>query len=373
MLERRKLRSLYTCALTIILIAVTTSGASGGMQTPSVRGAVHASTTAIVVTSTADSGPGTLRRAMEQAQSGDSITFDAAIFPPTAPATISITSVLPTMWRGNVTIDASDAGVILDGSSLSGEWEPGFQIVGSHGNRIRGLQISNFSGRAIDISGDSQHNVIGGDRKVRAGPYGQGNLLISNGNGIVITQEAATQNTITGNLIGTDRAGTSGLGNVRGISICEGARGNIIGPDNVIAHNLGTGIVVEHWDSLHNTITQNSIHDNGSRGISLWEGGNSELSAPVILDFDLAAGTVSGSACPNCAVEIFSDSADEGEVYEGQTTADSSGVFDFTKGVSFTGPNLTATATDPDGNTSGFSSPTSGAYSSPMPPVVSSF
>jgi hypothetical protein len=126
---------------------------------------------------------------------------------------------------------------------------------------------------------------------------------------------------------------------------------------------------VQHTNSLHNTITQNSIHDNGSRGISLWEGGNSELSAPVILDFDLAAGTVSGSACPNCAVEIFSDSADEGEVYEGQAIADSNGVFDFAKGVSFTGPHLTATATDPDGNTSGFSSPTSGPSSSPRPTV----
>jgi hypothetical protein len=358
--ERRRLRTLCTSALITISIAVMASGAPGGVQALPGQGSVHASATTIVVTSAADSGPGTLRQAMEQAQSGDTVTFDPAVFPPTAPATISITSILPTMWRGNVTIDASDAGVILDGSSLPGDWTPGFQIVGSHGNRIRGLQISNFSGRAIDISGDSQHNVIGGDRNVGAGPYGQGNLLIRNGNGIVITQEAATQNTIAGNLIGTDAAGTSGLGNGKGIWIVEGANGNVIGPDNVIAHNWTTGIVVQDQGSLYNTITQNSIHDNGFRGINLREGGNNELLPPVILDFDLAAGTVYGFTCSNCTVEIFSDSADEGEVYEGRAIANSNGVYAFARGVSFTGPHLTATATDADGNTSEFSLLTSG-------------
>jgi hypothetical protein len=232
--------------------------------------------------------------------------------------------------------------------------------------------MSNFSGRAIDIGGFQQRNVIGGDRNVGAGPYGQGNLLSNNGNGIVMCQDGNTLNVVTGNLIGTDGAGTGGLGNGKGIWICEGASGNTIGPDNVIARNDGSGILVQHSDSLHNTITQNSIHDNGARGISLWEGGNSELSAPVILGFDLAAGTVSGFTCPNCTVEIFSDSADEGEVYEGQAIADSSGVFAFAKGVPFTGPHLTATATDPDGNTSPFSTPTSGPYSSRTPTVMPS-
>src|SRR3990172_10682969 len=49
----------------------------------------------IVVTNTADSGPGTLRQAIQDAQNGDIVTFDPAIFPPYAPVTIYVASGLP--------------------------------------------------------------------------------------------------------------------------------------------------------------------------------------------------------------------------------------------------------------------------------------
>ena len=42
----------------------------------------------IIVTSTSDSGPSTLRQALESAQPGDTINFDPATFPPDAPAVI---------------------------------------------------------------------------------------------------------------------------------------------------------------------------------------------------------------------------------------------------------------------------------------------
>jgi hypothetical protein len=61
--------------------------------------------------------------------------------------------------------------------------------------------------------------------------------------------------------------------------------------------------------------------------------------------------------CTSCRVEIFSDSNDEGATYEGQVVADSSGVFAFNKGSAFSNSNITSTATDADGNTSGFSRP----------------
>jgi hypothetical protein len=69
---------------------------------------------------------------------------------------------------------------------------------------------------------------------------------------------------------------------------------------------------------------------------------------------------VAGIASPNCTVEIFSDGKKEGEIYEGRTTADGAGTFNFNKCAPFSGPHLTTTATDPDGNTSAFSAPTSG-------------
>ncbi|HRJ40706.1 MAG TPA: right-handed parallel beta-helix repeat-containing protein, partial [Caldilineaceae bacterium] len=91
-----------------------------GRQTDSTVGRASASTSnTITVTSPADSGAGTLRQAILDAQSGDTILFDAAVFPPTNPATIALTSGgLPNLSQGGVTIDASNAGVILDGGQL---------------------------------------------------------------------------------------------------------------------------------------------------------------------------------------------------------------------------------------------------------------
>jgi len=71
----------------------------------------------------------------------------------------------------------------------------------------------------------------------------------------------------------------------------------------------------------------------------------------------VAETTVSGTACPGCTVEIFSDDEDEGRVYEGSAVANAEGLFGFDKGGPFTGPHLTATATDSSGNTSEFSTP----------------
>ena len=45
-----------------------------------------------IVTTDADNGPGTLRQALQDAQSGDSITFDVTVFPPDNPNTIFLNS-----------------------------------------------------------------------------------------------------------------------------------------------------------------------------------------------------------------------------------------------------------------------------------------
>jgi parallel beta-helix repeat protein len=126
---------------------------------------------------------------------------------------------------------------------------------------------------------------------------------------------------------------------------------NTIGPNNIIAHNGSSGILITGTDSFGNTITQNNIYDNWF-GIRLLDGGNTMLDHPLIDGFEVAAGTVIGSGCANCIIEIFSTSGIEGDVYEGQTKANSMGTFTYDHGTSFTGPYLAATATDADGNTS---------------------
>lgn len=317
----------------------------------------HSEGTDITVTSTEDSGTGTLRQSLQDAQLGDTITFDPAVFPPDAPATIFISSELPFIERDYLTLDASNAGVILDGIVTTGGWFQGLQVVSVSGVRVMGLQFTNFS-VGIAISGKSTNNIIGGDRSVGDGPWGQGNSFVNNGTGIDIAASKTTLNTITGNLFGTDGSQNEDLKNFGpGIRIWEGTHDNTIGPDNIIAYNVGRGIDIIGQYTVRNTITQNSIHSNG--GIALlidWHlRNNFRLLVPTISTFDLQNGKISGTACAGCTVEIFSDNQDEGAIYEGMTTADSSGVFTFERGTPFTGPNLTATVTDTEGNTSQFS------------------
>jgi parallel beta-helix repeat protein len=377
----------------------------------------------ITVTSSADSGPGTLRQALLDAKLYDTITFDPAVFPANAPATIVLSSDLPQLTQGHLTIDASNAGVILNGSNITTpppESHNGISISSDY-NIVRGLQIVGFSDAGIALARGAQYNLIGGNRTIGKGPLGQGNLLSGNNIGVGLWDEATSHNTIQGNSIGITLDGTATWGNTRdgvhsngatqnllvdnviggsedaGIYLCcvvngnntvthnwigigpggsshgngvagvliDRTRYNVVGPGNVIAHNKGQG--VEFWEETsNNTITENIIHDNGGCGILFTNPGQSALQPkPVIFSFDIKAGTVSGVACANCTVEIFSDTGDEGGIYEGQTKSGEDGAFTFAKGASLAGPNLTATATQTDGNTSEFSPPTQGSSQNP--------
>ena len=312
-----------------------------------------ASGISVVVTSASDGGPGSLRQALIDAQNGDTITFDPTIFPPSAPTKIYLKSNLLEIVQGYLTIDASNAGVILDGSKSTAEYPSGITIR-SGGNTIRGLKIINFNGPGIILVGRAQHNTIGGDRDVGTGPTGQGNLIYNVSNGICLFDPDTSFNVITGNIIGSD----SYFGDPRkpysGIFIGGSSSKNVIGPNNIIAFHGGCGIYIRDNSSTRNKITQNSIHDNG-KGITLFLGANKELVAPFISGFDLAAGTVTGNAPANCVVEIFSDSNDEGMIYEGKTMADENGIFHFSKGSSLVGPHVSSIATDIYGNSSEFS------------------
>ena len=366
----------------------------------------------ILVTSIADSGPGTLRQALLDARRYDVIMFDPSVFPPNAPATIALSSGLLGLYRGNQTIDASNAGVILDGSNITiPEFQHGIAIT-SDRNIVRGLQIVGFSDAGIGLNGGAQYNIIGGARSIGDGPLGQGNLISGNHFGVGLWDETTSYNTIQGNYIGVTLDATATWGNVSGIHsngatqnlitgnviggngnagvylccvldgrnvvtenligvgpsgiplgnllagvLIDRSRYNVVGPSNLITHNPDEGVMF--WeDTPFTTVTQNSIYDNDGRGIAITSPDQSTPQPPLILNFDLQTGTVSGTACANCVVEIFSDGSDEGAIFEGWIIADNNGAFTFIKGAPLTGPLLTATATDPDGSTSELSPPT---------------
>ena len=241
---------------------------------PSVRLA-----TTCTVSSAADSGTGTLRDCLHGAAAGDQILFDTAVFPPGAPTTITLTSSqLPNLTVNGLTIDASNAGVILDGSGLSGS-PIGFTIYGAQDVTIRGFQIKNFY-IGILIRSGATNTIIGGDRSVGSGPLGQGNLISANSYvGVQIQNAGTTNNAIIGNLIGTNISGDSANGNTSaGILIIGGASNNRVGGShsagvcdgdcNLISGN-GVGVVIPTENTPGNQILGNFIGTNLSGDASL--------------------------------------------------------------------------------------------------------
>ena len=329
-----------SCTLAVVLVVL----AAG----------VAASSRELLVTSTADYGVGTLRYMLQVIRPGDVIRFDPNAFPPGDPVSIRVRGGFPPLQCGNVTIDASDAGVILDGSSMPEGTTDGFYII-SDGNVIRGLQIIGFPANAITLAEGASGNVIGGDRSIGVGPTGQGNVLSKNRQrGIGIFGSNARANLIRGNLIGTDASQILDWGNHWEGVFIESA-GNTVGPDNVIAHNKRDGIHVVA-SAPRTTITRNSIYANVRSGIRTSTG----PAAPLLVEFDLALGAARGRACIGCIVELFSDDGSQGGTHEASAPVNADGVFTIDVGRSFAGPNLTALATDPTSGTSVFSAPSSG-------------
>ena len=227
-------------------------------------------------------------------------------------------------------------------------------IVWQAGNTLNGIRLYN---------GTAQ-NIIGGLGT------GQGNIILGNlMSGLAL--DDSDSNWIFGNKIGTDGAGHNWGNTLFGIRINNGAASNIM-LLNKIAYNGGTsglpGIWVTGSGSISNPISTNSIFSHSGKGIELESGGNNELAAPAIT---IATCTViGGQACPNCSIELYSDTHDEGERFLASTNADGSGAFAWSGPVM--GPNVTALATDGSQNTSEFSAPyTVGACPAVYLPFIS--
>ncbi len=223
------------------------------------------------VTNTNNSGPGSLRQAILDANAApgkDTINFNIG----SGPQTIPVFSGLPPI---------TDA-VIIDGTT-----QPGFAgspIITLDGNGggdglliragdslVQGFVINNFGGAGI-------HLTIAGSNVIRGNYIGtdlSGANALPNGYGLII--ESSSQNTIgstdpsgrnvisgnqslgvnifrgdsnqlIGNYIGVNAAGTAALRNNNGISIAEGSNnvigGTIPGARNVISGNLSIQILI---------------------------------------------------------------------------------------------------------------------------------
>lgn len=257
---------------------------------------------------------------------------------------------------------------------ISGNDGCGIQVKGSGSNAILGNYIGlSASGLAAIANGESgvaliegaTANTVGGDAD------GEGNVLSANSeSGVLISGAGTADNVVSGNIIGLTATGQSDLGNVdQGVTILQGAAGNIVGgtsveAGNIISGNGGAAVLVDGPDTIENTIRFNQITGNFSGGIDLGSGGNLALAAPVITGL----GSVDGTALPGSTVDLYTSSDRQGETYLATVIADGSGNFSSPVDVEpVVGLFITATATDGAGNTSEFSD---GFFVDLEPPVL---
>jgi titin len=145
-------------------------------------------------------------------------------------------------------------GVVLDGTSgnlIAGTW-----IGVSTGGTTR--LGSNSSGILLDLG--SSGNTIGGTAA------GYANVIAANGPGVEIEDAGTSDNVVLGNLIGTDKNGAAYLGALVGVEVRAGATSNTIGGTeagsaNVIAAN-GPGVEIKDAGTTGNVVLGNMIGTN---------------------------------------------------------------------------------------------------------------
>jgi hypothetical protein len=274
------------------------------------------------------------------------------------------------------------------GNLISGNFN-GVYIVGGGENLIQGNRIGTDASSTTPLA-----NVIGvvvaGPENTIGGPaVGAGNVI--SGNDLYGVFVGAGDTAVQGNLIGTDGTGTGPVGN-GGDGVILDSPDNVVGGTaagaaNTIAFNGGAGVGVPRADAFNNAIRGNRIHSNAGLGIDLGSNGGTDGVTPndpgdadagpnqlqnfPVLSVALAggstrvSGTLNSSADTTFTVDFYASAeADpsgygEGARYLGSAvvTTDAAGNVGFqaTVGATTPGEVVTATATDPAGNTSEFS------------------
>ncbi len=210
-----KILSTKTTRKTLVALAVV--ALSWTLLASSTRPA-HAAT--FTVTNTNDSGAGSLRQAIDDANNrtgADTINFN---IPGDGPHTIAPTSSLPT---------------ITDPVTINGYSQPG--------SKPNSLAVGNNAVLKVMLTGIFARGSTGSTGLVIAASNSTVRGLVINsfvGSGIWIAGADSANNKIEGNYIGTDTSGAHDVGNLRGVSIV-GAPTNTVGGTSPAARNVISG------------------------------------------------------------------------------------------------------------------------------------
>ena len=271
----------------------------------------------LLVSSTNDSGPGSLRQAILNANSHggtDTIAFDISSG---GVQTIQPTSALPTVTASVLIDGTSEPGyaavapvVVLSGTN-AGANASGLTLAGAN-IVVQGLDIVSFGGAGIDVNGGAtvgaQGNFIGVGSDGHT-PLGNsvgvkvennasfatitGNVISDNFPGMsgIDILSGAHNVVVTGNFIGTDSTGTIAIGNDVGIDI-QDAYDNTIGGTttpslggsggNLISGNIGDGVDITGSSATGNIVQGNYIGTTASGAAALGNNGNGvEIDGPA--------------------------------------------------------------------------------------------
>jgi CSLREA domain-containing protein len=180
----------------------------------------------------------------------------------------------------SVTGFSSSAGLVLSGADNI-RIEGNFLGTSPGGTRDLGNGSGVFlQNHFSDSTNEPSDNTVGG-----TSPEDR-NLISGNSIGVQITSGGG--NEVSGNYIGTDKTGTSNLGNSsQGVSITltsgNTVGGAVPGAANIIAFNGGEGVKISGDSATGNPILSNSIFSNGSLGIDL-VGGTEDASGRTAND-----------------------------------------------------------------------------------------
>jgi titin len=181
-----------------------------------------------------------------------------------------------------VLVEAS--GVTVGGTSagarnvISGNANEGVGVrLGASGAVVQGNYIGTNAAGTVAIPNDTGVDVYraAGSNTIGGTTSGAGNLIAgNNGSGIALRDANTTFNTVKGNRVGTNAAGTAALPNAIGVFIGSGASGNTIGGTstaarNVISGNTIYGVLIAGDSTLENRVFRNRIGTNaaGTAGV----------------------------------------------------------------------------------------------------------
>lgn len=242
-------------------------------------------------------------------------------------------------------------------------------VVGNFiGTNAAGNAVAGNSAAGVLLGGRADSNTIGGTSP------GAANVIGGNAVGVAVLGSGVSTNQVIGNFIGTDLTGRISLANQQNGVLFANSSANSVGGTtqadaNTIAFNGQSGVQVNGGTA--DAILGNSIFSNNAGGISLLNQGNLNQPAPVLTadQSDPTSTSIQGTlqAAPSLTfrVEFFSDAGDPSGFGQGKTflgfanvTTDATGAGSFSVVLPVVvnpGLVLSATATDPEGNTSAFS------------------